>query len=232
MIVDAERLRVFGERLFECAGCSAAEAARVASALVDASLTGHDSHGIVRFTQYLEALDRGEIVANRHAELVFELPALAMFDGGYGFGQIVGREAVEHGIAMARRSGAAVVGLGRSGHLGRIAEWAKLAADSGQFSLHFVNVPGGLRVAPHGAREPRFGTNPLAVGVPVPGAEPIILDLSTAAVPVGRVQVAKNRGEKLPPGVLLDRTAGRARILRCYSRVVPSCRSPGIAGRA
>jgi uncharacterized oxidoreductase len=127
-----------------------------------------------------------------------------MFDGGFGFGQVVGRDAVEYGIALARRSGAAVVGLGRSGHLGRIAGWAKLAADAGQISLHLVNVPGGLRVAPHGAREPRFGTNPLAAGVPVPGAEHVLLDLSTAAVPVGRVQVAKNRGEAMPPGLLLD----------------------------
>jgi uncharacterized oxidoreductase len=205
MIVAAERLRAFGGMMFARAGCAAEEARLVADALVEASLAGHDSHGVVRFPQYLEALDRGEVVANRHAELVFELPALTVLDGGFGFGQIVGREAVERGIAMARRSGAAVVGLGRSAHLGRIADWAKLAADSGQISLHFVNVPGGLRVAPHGAREPRFGTNPLAAGVPVPGAEPIILDLSTAAVPVGKVQVAKNRGEKLAPGLLLDR---------------------------
>jgi hydroxycarboxylate dehydrogenase B len=205
MIVTAERLRGFGATLFERAGCNAGEARLVAEALVEASLAGHDSHGVLRFPQYLEALDRGEIMANRRARLLFELPALAMFDGDFGFGQVVGRQAVEHGIAMARRSGAAVVGLGRSGHLGRIAEWARLAAEAGQISLHFVNVPGGLRVAPHGGREPRFGTNPLAAGVPVPGAEPILLDLSTASIPVGRAQVAKNRGEKLPPGLVLDR---------------------------
>ena len=208
MKVDADRLRAFGRTLFERAGSNAREAALVADALVEASLAGHDSHGVVRFPQYLEALERGEIVANRRAELLLELPALAMFDGGFGFGQVVGRDAVEHGIALARRSGAAVVGLGRSGHLGRLAEWAKLAADASQISLHFVNVPGGLRVAPHGARESRFGTNPLAAGVPVPGADHILLDLSTAAVPVGRVQVARNRGEQVAPGLLLDR-AGR-----------------------
>lgn len=208
MRLDADRLRVFGRSLFERAGSHAREAALVADALVEASLAGHDSHGVVRFPQYLEALERGEIVANRRAELRLEMPALAIFDGGFGFGQVVGRDAVEHGIALARRSGAAVVGLGRSGHLGRLAEWAKLAADAGQISLHFVNVPGGLRVAPHGARESRFGTNPFAAGVPVPGAEHILLDLSTAAVPVGRVQVAKNRGEQVAPGLLLDR-AGR-----------------------
>ncbi|MEP7301458.1 MAG: Ldh family oxidoreductase [Caldimonas sp.] len=205
MIVAADKLRAFGAALLERAGCSAGEAGLVANALVEASLAGHDSHGVVRFPQYLEALERGEIIANRHAELKLDLPALAMFDGGYGFGQVVGREAVEHGIALARVSGAAVVGLAHSGHLGRLADWAKLAADADMISLHFVNVPGGLRVSPHGAREPRFGTNPFAAGVPVPGGDPVLLDLSTAAVPVGRVQVAKNRGEQVPPGLLLDR---------------------------
>lgn len=205
MIVAADALRSFGRNLLDQAGCNSREAALVADALVDASLAGQDSHGAMRFAQYLEALGRGEIVANRRAELKLDLPALAIFDGGFGFGQSVGRDAVEHGIALARRSGAAVVGLGRSGHLGRLAAWARLAADAGQISLHFVNVPGGIRVAPHGARESRFGTNPMAAGVPIPGADPILLDFSTASIPVGKVQVAKNRGEKLPPGLLLDR---------------------------
>jgi uncharacterized oxidoreductase len=205
MLVTTDALRSLGKTLMERAGCNPAEAALVADALVDASLAGQDAHGAARFPQYLEALERGEIVANRRAELRLDLPALAIFDGGFGFGQSVGRQAVEHGIALARRSGAAVVGLGRSGHLGRLADWARLAADAGQMSLHFVNVPGGIRVAPHGAREPRFGTNPMAAGVPIPGAEPVLLDFSTAAVPFGKVQIAKNRGEALPPGLLLDR---------------------------
>jgi uncharacterized oxidoreductase len=205
MIFAANDLRSLGKKLLERAGCNASEAAQVADALVDASLAGQDAHGAARFPQYLEALERGEVVANRRAELKLDLPALAMFDGGFGFGQSVGRQAVEHGIALARRSGASVVGLGRSGHLGRLADWARLAAEAGQISLHFVNVPGGIRVPPHGAREPRFGTNPMAAGVPVPGSDPILLDFSTASIPFGKVQGAKNRGEKLPLGLLLDR---------------------------
>ena len=35
-------------------------------------------------------------------------------------------------------------------------------------------------VAPHGTTEPIFGTNPIAVGVPLAG-DPLIMDVSTAA---------------------------------------------------
>jgi uncharacterized oxidoreductase len=204
-LIAPEKLRALGAKLFQAAGCDPSEAKTVANALVDASLAGHDSHGVVRFSQYLTALARGEIQPNKRASVVHDSGSLAIFDGGFGFGQVVGRQVVERGIDLAKQTGAAVVGLGRSGHLGRIGDFAKIAADAGQISIHFVNVPGGLRVAPFGGREPRFGTNPIAVGVPIPGSDPVILDISTASVSVGRVQLAKNRGESIPEGLVLTK---------------------------
>ena len=90
----------------------------------------------------------------------------ALLDGEHGFGQVLGREAVEIGVAKAREQGFSVVGLRRAGHLGRIGHWAEQAAAAGLVSLHFVNVACSLLVAPFGGAERRMGTNPIAIGAP------------------------------------------------------------------
>jgi uncharacterized oxidoreductase len=69
--------------------------------------------------------------------------------------------------------------------------------------VHFVNVISPA-VAPWGGSDARFGTNPFAVGIPVPGREPILLDMATSIVAQGKARVAFNKGEALAPGQLLD----------------------------
>ena len=82
-----------------------------------------------------------------------------MVDGQFGFGQVMGEQATKLGIAKAGRQGVAVVALRNSGHLGRIGDWAEMAAHAGKVSLHFVNTSGGgILVAPFGgSRAPAFG---------------------------------------------------------------------------
>eukprot|EP01035_Chromulina_nebulosa_P042524 gene42524-57572_t len=91
------------------------------------------------------------------------------------------RNAVEQAAAMAKTGGVAILNLLDAHHIGRIGHYAEAAAAQGLISLFWVNVAGRPPiVAPHGAREARFGTNPHAIGIPVPGAEPIILDFATS----------------------------------------------------
>jgi len=99
--------------------------------------------------------------------------------------------------------------LRESHHLGRIGHWAEQCAAAGLVSVHFVNVPNGAVVAPFGGLEARLGTNPFAAGFPRPGAEPIIVDFATSRWAYGKVRIAANKGEPVPPGTILD-GAGRA----------------------
>jgi uncharacterized oxidoreductase len=94
--------------------------------------------------------------------------------------------------------------LGNSHHLGRIGHWAEMAVAEGLVSIHFVNVISHARVAPYGGRDARFGTNPCCIGIPLPGEAPFVLDYATSAVAQGKLRVAHNKGEKVPPGRLID----------------------------
>src|SRR3989442_8078144 len=144
-----DRLKRLIATIFETAGCHEHEAERVGHYLVEANLVGHDSHGVIRVPPYVTWLLDGKIFANKHAEVVFENDVLAVVDGQFGFGQVLGEEAMALGIKKASKQGVAVIALRNSGHLGRIGDWAILAARAHKGSPHFVNHKrgGGLAAA-------------------------------------------------------------------------------------
>jgi len=186
-------------------GCDAHEATMVARRLVDSNLAGHDSHGVIRVGKYLEWMRNGWVKANQSPSIVFESDTVAIIDGNRGFGQVVGEFAGRTGTSKAAKTGISMVGLRNCGHLGRVGDWAELAAAEGQVSLHFLNTSGAQRVAPFGGSDRRLSTNPITVGVPVAGAEPVILDVTTSMVAEGKLFVASNKGEQVPSGWIIDR---------------------------
>jgi uncharacterized oxidoreductase len=205
VIISHERLEPLISSLFAAAGCGPEEHARIARRLVQANLVGHDSHGIIRVPTYIDWLRAGKVLANQTPKVVFENSVLAVVDGQFGFGQVMGEEAIKLGVAKAGRQGVAVVALRNSGHLGRIGDWAEMAAEAGKVSLHWVNTSGGgILVAPYGGTQRRLSANPIAAGVPVANGPPIILDMSTCTIAEGKVKVAFNQGERVPEGCLLD----------------------------
>jgi hydroxycarboxylate dehydrogenase B len=123
---------------------------------------------------------------------------------------VIAKEAIDLGTLRARAHCVAVVGVRNSAHMGRIGAWAEQAAAAGLVSLHFVNTTGfGIQVAPFGGSDRRLSVNPIALGVPRPGKEPLIHDMSTGTIAAGKVRVARNKGELLPEGALID-NRGRA----------------------
>ena len=130
---------------------------------------------------------------------VLDAGAMLRLDGGAGFGQVIGHEAMALGIARAQQHGSCIVALGNSHHLGRIGAWAEQAAAAGLVSLHFVNVISRSIVAPYGGADARFGTNPFSAGIPLTGREPMILDFATSVIAQGKTRVALNKGELVPP---------------------------------
>jgi hydroxycarboxylate dehydrogenase B len=185
-------------------GSDAREAKIVAENLVTANLTGHDSHGVGMIPRYTESLLEGGLVVNQHPKMKFDGGAMISLDGQQGYGQVIGLEAMEIGIARAREHGMCVMGLSRSHHLCRIGQWAEQAVAAGLISLHFTNVISRSIVAPYGGADARFGTNPVTIGIPIPNEPPFILDMATSAVAQGKIRVAHNKREQVSPDWLID----------------------------
>jgi uncharacterized oxidoreductase len=202
--VPVERLRAAVHELMRGFGSETREIELVAENLLQANLTGHDSHGIGMLPRYANAYLEGSLKPNAHVLKKLDSGTLLALDGQVGFGQVIGFETMQLGIERAKEHGSCIVALANAHHIGRIGGWAEMAVAEGLVSVHFVNVISKPIVAPFGGTDGRFGTNPFAVGIPVPGGEPIVLDLATSIVAQGKTRVAYNKGEMLPPGQLLD----------------------------
>ena len=203
--VAAPKLTRLVAAVMHAAGSDEKEAQTVARRLVESNLVGHDSHGVLRVARYLGWMREGWLRTNQAPTIVFESDAIAIVDGNRGFGQVVGEFAGGLGIAKARKAGIAMIGLRNCGHLGRVGDWAELAAEAGQVSLHFLNTSGAQRVAPFGGSDRRLSTNPITVGVPVADGSHVILDMTTSMAAEGKLMVALNRGERVPEGWIIDK---------------------------
>ena len=201
--IKADRLADLVRDTFVAAGCSKEEGSRIGKYLVEANLTGHDSHGVQRVPRYLQWKKEGFIKADQKLKVISETPVIAVLDGQRGFGQTVAPLAVEKGIAMCKATGLSAVTLRNAGHVGRVGDWAEMAAAEGLISIHFVNAAGSVLVSPFGAVERRFSTAPYCVGVPRKGAAPIVLDFATSLVAEGKVLNASFGGKKIPDNALI-----------------------------
>src|SRR5882757_2912228 len=202
--IKAKALEAFVADIFASTGCSKEEGGRIGRYLVSANLSGHDSHGVVRVPRYASQKKNGTVLADVTVDVVVDTPVIAVVDGKYGFGQTVTPQAVRIGIEKCRKNGLSAVTLRNAGHIGRVGDWAEMAAAEGLVSIHFVNAAGSLLVAPHGGVEKRLSTAPYCVGIPRQGQDPIVLDFATSIVAEGKVLVASRGGKKLPEGALLD----------------------------
>lgn len=202
--ISAEVLTRLAVDLLAAGGVGHDDAELVGRSLVDANLRGHDSHGVMRISQYLDQLAKGEVMTGVPFSVLRESDALLAADGNWGFGRVQAGRLTERLIAKANGSGVAVGTLIRTGHIGRLGEYCELAAAAGMVSIVMVNTHGfARRVAPPGGKSPRLGTNPIAMGAPADKV-PVVLDFGTSATAEGKVRVKKIAGQQCPPGWLLD----------------------------
>ena len=95
--------------------------------------------------------ERHGVVADVTVEVVVDTPVIAVVDGKYGFGQTVTPQAVAHRHRQVQgNNGLSAVTLRNAGHVGRVGDWAEMAAEAGLVSIHFVNASGSVLVAPYG----------------------------------------------------------------------------------
>lgn len=205
MLIDHARLTELVTRIFVAAGAAEDVAREVADHLVTANLKGHDSHGVGMIPAYVNNIRSDLLKPDAHARVIRDRGAVLLIDGAFGFGQVVGREATDLALERVRETGVVCAGLRNCHHLGRIGSYGERCGEAGYVSVHFVNVVGHQpQVSPYGGRDRRMTTNPFCCVVPRPGQEPIVLDMATSAIALGKVRVAHMKGEAVPDGALVD----------------------------
>jgi len=206
MQIDHRRLRRLTGALLEKTGSHPPEAKTVADHLVDANLAGHDSHGVGMLPHYMRNFKAGTLIPNRVPEVVSESGNFSVWDGRNGYGQVIARDAMGWATEAARRHGVAVHGLRNTHHIGRVGTYGEIAAAAGLVSIHFVNGNSGPpRVTPFRGREGRLSTNPICIAVPgTNDTPPVVLDMATSRIAIGKVRVAYNKGKPVVDGALIS----------------------------
>jgi delta1-piperideine-2-carboxylate reductase len=200
-IADA---RALVERVMEALGHDAADARLIADHLIDCELRGLHYGGLPRALSIAEQIKRrGK--RPQPIRILRETPVSARLDGGDQVGYLVAHQATRLAVAKALAAGIAVIGASNTWYTGMLSYYAEMAADDGLVCLIASHT--APWVAPQGASEGRFGTNPICFGFPSAEA-PVIWDIGTAAIIHAQATLAARLGEALPEGVAFD-AAGR-----------------------
>ncbi len=182
------------------AGFDTDEARIITDHVMGCELRGVSFGGLSRA---LSLIDRSAGAPRRPIRVLRDTPVSAVIDGQDQNGYLVAHRAVMLGIEKARVSGIGAVGAYDTWYTGMYAHYLEIAAEAGMVAMAMGSS--GPRVAPHGAREGRFGTNPIGFAFPT-ADRPVILDIATSATPIAELVLAQRTGRTLPEGTAFDAT--------------------------
>ena len=183
-----------------------ADAALIADHLLDTELRGLDYGGLARALSIVERLAKTD--NRRPLRIVREAPSSATIDGGDQIGYIVAHQATRIAIDKASAQGIAVVAANNTWYTGMLSYYAEMAAAKGIVTMIASNA--SPWVAPHGATEGRFGTNPICFGFPS-SDESAIWDIGTSSIIHAQVTLHGRLGTPLPESVAFDENGDSTR---------------------
>src|SRR5579872_1066304 len=189
VLIQAKELRNVVASILSAAGASEKNAECVAAHLVSANLCGVDTHGVWHVSGYVAAIKAGEIVPDAEPEAKIDSDLSALISGHWTFGQVAAKYAMEVAIAKALQRSMSVVSLVQCHHIGRLGEYAEMAASKGLISMIFG---GGYAednpvAVPYGGRQRVLSTNPVAMGFPAEDGDRMLFDFATTAASGVRV---------------------------------------------
>lgn len=214
-MVPPATLEGFADSLLLAAGASDFNAALVSKSLVDANLAGHDSHGVQKIPSYVRDIRSGSLIPDARPEVVHERQAIAVIDGMGTFGHAGASLSVEVAADKALEIGIAAVATRRCHHTGRLGRWVERLADARLVGVMLgAEAHPPYKVAPFGGKQGALATNPVAWAIPrAPGQPPILLDYATSVLSIGKLQLARERGDRLGEGCIVDASGEPSRAV-------------------
>ena len=199
ILVDPEATRRLVAELFQAVDVPVDDARIAAEALVAGEMRGVTTHGLANLgPRYLAWIEDGFINPRPDWRVTRGRGGLINIDGDRGLGVVVAARVMDHLVSLARDTGIAMATVHNSRHLGMAAYHAMRALDHGMIGTCTTAVR--ARMVPTFGREPRLGTNPIAVAVPAGDEPAFVFDAATTTVASNKLRLKANAGEAAPPG--------------------------------
>ena len=191
--------------IFTKLGLEEGEKNTVIERLMEASLSGYHSHGVMRVPMYVAGIRSGNMVPGAQIEILDETVSTLRLNANRGLGPRTATEAMAHAQRKAEATGIGCVSVVNANDVARLGSYVEQPARDGYIALLMANDAGGNpSVAPWGGTSPLMSTNPIAVGIPRSNDDPILMDISTGVSSVGRVKTLHNGNKQVPDGWLVD----------------------------
>lgn len=184
------------------AGLSEEQASIVADCFATADVWGVSSHGARILPAHIDKIKRGGYNLMPQFKIVSESCAFAVVDGDNSFGPVSGKFCMDLAVTKAKKTGVFHVFCKNNNTIGPAFYYPLLAAKESMIGIVFSNSP--AQMAPFGGKEKMLGTNPFAAVIPVPGRDPIVIDMATSIVAKSKFKEYKEAGKQLPEGWALD----------------------------
>jgi LDH2 family malate/lactate/ureidoglycolate dehydrogenase len=202
MRIEAAHARALASTAFRRAGVAEQAADAAADVLVMTEMMGISTHGLNRVETYCTRIAAGGI--DPHAVIEVRTPALALrrVDGRNGLGPVTAIRALAEGQAAARAAGVGAVFVKGATHIGALAPYLWRATQAGFAAI--ITTATAPMIAPPGGKHALIGNNPIGIGVPIDGHDPVLLDMALSVVARSRVRAAQNAGTPIPAEWALD----------------------------
>lgn len=194
-------LKAYASALLQAAGYAPDHAERSADILVWANARGADSHGVLRIPRYAEMVEKGMIDPTAMPSVVSQDGAVAVVEAARAPGPSGMVVAMDTALDIASRLNIGWCSARNITHAGAVGYFALRAAERGYLGI--VMTASGPLMAYHGARVAGLSTNPISIAVQGTGL-PLLLDMSTSTVALGKIMHAKDAGTPIPVGWAID----------------------------
>ena len=204
--VDWHRLKDFATEALTKVDVPHDDAAIIADTWVEADLRGIDTHGVIRLAPYLKMFAEGNINPRPSLSIVRETPITALIDADDAAGNLASFKAAEIAIEKAKNTGAGIVGVKNSTHNCMLAYYPMMALKHDMIGLMTTNAP--PQVPPYGGVTKMLSTNPYAAAIPAGEELPVVIDMASTLVALGKVRLSAALGKKIPLGWGLNKNGG------------------------
>jgi ureidoglycolate dehydrogenase (NAD+) len=157
---------------------------------------------VLRIPSYVDRLKQKIMNARPDMRVVQRSGAIAVLEADRAPGAVAMSRAMDEAIARAREVHIGWCAARNITHAGAVGYFALQAANAGMAGI--VMSASGPMMAYHGAKVSGVSTNPLAIAFPAKNRRPLVLDMSTSTVAMGKVMSARDAGQQIPIGWGLD----------------------------
>ncbi len=196
MILSYNQERCLVKGILTAAGYSVEDADTIGTVITHSDFTGVYSHGLSRLTRYLRQIKVGALNPHPDMQKLLDEGAVLVFDGDNGSGIVTVNRAYEDAAKKAREFGISFVTARHNANIGCGSYYGWRAAEDNLICICGCNTY--AFTSPFGGADRLIGTNPIIVAVPTDKEYPMVMDISTTFVAMGKIQAAEREGQAIP----------------------------------